>query len=312
MTLFLRKNKSSVFSKRGAFFYYYSFNKDNSFAYVVKETLAQFIRYERSLFNLRIHIVQKGDILSEIAQKYNVDFEELVQMNPQLSSPDMIMPGMKIKIPSESKQVQSDVNKADRKDIRNTVKDQKADVDMEGKTTERPMGNMIEDDHVERKPIQAEVPRNYEPLYSVKSNTQAPQIPKHANMEGVLSGFNNGTENKQHQLTEADQKQKQMNSYMHHHQMHRPQSMQPPMTPPMQQSMQPSMTLPLSPSMQQVNQPSMSPPMSLPMPLSMQTHERPMMYGCCCHCRQPMFAPRQPFYSYPWNQRSPYLPPRHY
>ena len=56
---------------------------------------------------MRIHIVQKGDTLFEIAKQYGVDFEKLVNLNSHLSSPDMIMPGMKIKIPSESKQVRS-------------------------------------------------------------------------------------------------------------------------------------------------------------------------------------------------------------
>ncbi len=56
--------------------------------------------------NLKIHIVQKGDTLWNLAQKYGVDFEELKQMNAQLANPDMIMPGMKVKIPSTTKQVQ--------------------------------------------------------------------------------------------------------------------------------------------------------------------------------------------------------------
>nr|WP_077214105.1 SafA/ExsA family spore coat assembly protein [Bacillus dakarensis] len=49
---------------------------------------------------MKIHIVQKGDTLWEIAKKYGVNFEELKKMNSQLSNPDMIMPGMKIKVPS--------------------------------------------------------------------------------------------------------------------------------------------------------------------------------------------------------------------
>ena len=49
---------------------------------------------------MKIHIVQKGDTLWKLAKKYGVDFEELKKMNSQLSNPDMIMPGMKLKIPS--------------------------------------------------------------------------------------------------------------------------------------------------------------------------------------------------------------------
>nr|WP_280518490.1 SafA/ExsA family spore coat assembly protein [Lederbergia wuyishanensis] len=51
---------------------------------------------------VKIHIAQKGETLWKIAKKYGVDFEELKKMNAQLSNPDMIMPGMKIKVPSGS------------------------------------------------------------------------------------------------------------------------------------------------------------------------------------------------------------------
>jgi morphogenetic protein associated with SpoVID len=49
---------------------------------------------------VKIHIVQKGDTLWKIAKKYGVNFEELKKMNSQLSNPDMIMPGMKVKVPT--------------------------------------------------------------------------------------------------------------------------------------------------------------------------------------------------------------------
>ncbi|MEH7377316.1 SafA/ExsA family spore coat assembly protein, partial [Neobacillus drentensis] len=49
---------------------------------------------------MKIHIVQKGDTLWKIAKKYGVNFEELKKMNSQLSNPDMIMPGMKLKVPT--------------------------------------------------------------------------------------------------------------------------------------------------------------------------------------------------------------------
>ncbi|MCC9022276.1 spore coat assembly protein SafA [Bacillus nakamurai] len=51
---------------------------------------------------MKIHIVQKGDSLWKIAEKYGVDFEEIKKLNTQLSNPDLIMPGMKIKVPSEA------------------------------------------------------------------------------------------------------------------------------------------------------------------------------------------------------------------
>lgn len=50
--------------------------------------------------HVKIHIVQKGDTLWKIAKKYGADFNELKKLNAQLSNPDMIMPGMKIKVPT--------------------------------------------------------------------------------------------------------------------------------------------------------------------------------------------------------------------
>nr|WP_277988127.1 SafA/ExsA family spore coat assembly protein [Halobacillus kuroshimensis] len=61
---------------------------------------------------VRIHIVQKGDTLWNIAKKYGVDFEELKSVNTQLSNPDMIMPGMKIKVPQGTKPVKKEAPKA--------------------------------------------------------------------------------------------------------------------------------------------------------------------------------------------------------
>ena len=41
----------------------------------------------------------------ENCEKYGVDFDTLKQTNTQLSNPDLIMPGMKIKVPSNGVQV---------------------------------------------------------------------------------------------------------------------------------------------------------------------------------------------------------------
>ncbi|QDI92815.1 SafA/ExsA family spore coat assembly protein [Salicibibacter halophilus] len=51
---------------------------------------------------MKIHIVQKGDTLWNLAQKYDVDFEKVKGANTQLANPEMIMPGMKIKIPGKT------------------------------------------------------------------------------------------------------------------------------------------------------------------------------------------------------------------
>ncbi|MFS0654702.1 SafA/ExsA family spore coat assembly protein [Bacillus sp. 179-C3.3 HS] len=60
---------------------------------------------------MKIHIVQKGDSLWKISKKYGVDFQELKKLNSQLSNPDLIMPGMKIKIPSSGVPVKTEHQK---------------------------------------------------------------------------------------------------------------------------------------------------------------------------------------------------------
>ncbi|MFC0270141.1 SafA/ExsA family spore coat assembly protein [Metabacillus herbersteinensis] len=68
---------------------------------------------------MKIHIVQKGDTLWKIAKKYGVNFDELKSMNTQLSNPDLIMPGMKIKVPSGNVPVKNDakVNFSSKKEM---------------------------------------------------------------------------------------------------------------------------------------------------------------------------------------------------
>ncbi|MBM7691902.1 morphogenetic protein associated with SpoVID [Peribacillus deserti] len=57
---------------------------------------------------MKIHIAKKGETLWNLAKKYAVNFEQLKKLNSQLSNPDMIMPGMKIKIPGTAKPIKTD------------------------------------------------------------------------------------------------------------------------------------------------------------------------------------------------------------
>lgn len=86
---------------------------------------------------MKIHIVQKGDTLWDIAQHYDVDFTQLQEINSHISSPDMLMPGMKVKIPSSTKQV-----KQGNKETKTPPKSTK----------------IIEDDHKEYKEIKQTMP----------------------------------------------------------------------------------------------------------------------------------------------------------
>ncbi|WP_249870981.1 SafA/ExsA family spore coat assembly protein [Oceanobacillus saliphilus] len=99
---------------------------------------------------MKIHIVQKGDTLWEISKKYGVDFEELKGLNSQLSSPDMIMPGMKIKIPGTTKAVKKEaiVIKEKEKPVTQPYKD----------VPPKPIATIKEDDVKLPKPVKPEMP----------------------------------------------------------------------------------------------------------------------------------------------------------
>ncbi len=60
---------------------------------------------EGSRMVLKIHIVQKGETLRKIADHYTCTVEEIAKINPQLSKPNQVLPGMKLRIPSDSKKV---------------------------------------------------------------------------------------------------------------------------------------------------------------------------------------------------------------
>ncbi|ALX48195.1 SafA/ExsA family spore coat assembly protein [Lentibacillus amyloliquefaciens] len=104
---------------------------------------------------MKIHIVQKGDTLWEIANQYGVDFEKVKQLNPQLSSPDMVMPGMKIKIPATSKPVKKE---GEHKTISQKEK-QKPDAEKPYKdTSPQPMPVIEEDDVKQPTDIKPQIP----------------------------------------------------------------------------------------------------------------------------------------------------------
>lgn len=100
---------------------------------------------------MKIHIVQKGDTLWELSKKYGVDFEALKQANPQLATPDMVMPGMKVKIPSNSKAVKKESEPAketQKKETQQPYQDH----------TPKPMPVIKEDDHGKKMMVKPEMP----------------------------------------------------------------------------------------------------------------------------------------------------------
>lgn len=115
---------------------------------------------------LKIHIVRKGDTLWEIAKQYGVDFEELQKSNPQLSSPDMIMPGMKIKIPSGSKTVKKETTIA-----------KETKVPVAKKETPKQAPTIKEDDHEKPKEVKVEMPKKHTPAIPSKLQTPKKEAP---------------------------------------------------------------------------------------------------------------------------------------
>lgn len=116
---------------------------------------------------LKIHIVQKGDTLWEISKKYGVDFEELKQLNSQFSSPDMIMPGMKVKIPSTSKAVKKEtttVKEIQKKETQQPYID----------TSPKPFPVIKEDDHKKQVMVKPEMPVKPLPQMPTQPMMQTP------------------------------------------------------------------------------------------------------------------------------------------
>lgn len=54
---------------------------------------------------MKIHIIKKGETLASIAAQYNIELEALQRSNHQVTNPSMIVPGMKLTIPQQSKNI---------------------------------------------------------------------------------------------------------------------------------------------------------------------------------------------------------------
>jgi len=99
---------------------------------------------------VKIYIVQLGDSLYKIAQKHGVSLEDLTKLNTQLADPDNIKPGMKIKVPSDSKYVKKKV-KAD-KIIKESPKKEMINKKMPVKENAI-KENPVKENVVEKKPV---------------------------------------------------------------------------------------------------------------------------------------------------------------
>ncbi|SFA69051.1 morphogenetic protein associated with SpoVID [Lentibacillus halodurans] len=155
---------------------------------------------------MKIHVVQKGDTLWEIAQQYGADFEQVKQLNPQLSSPDMILPGMKIKIPATSKPVKKE--EAQQQEIQKEMQKPAAEKPYKD-TSPKPMPVVKEDDVKQPKeikpqmPMQPKMPSVEQEMNHYYTTINLPQIPKYTQPED-----------------ESSEKQKEMHYQQHPKEVH--------------------------------------------------------------------------------------------
>lgn len=136
---------------------------------------------------MKIHIVKKGDTLWKIAELYDVDFEELKQMNAHLSHPDMIMPGMKIRVPVHKKETKKEQPPAKEKKKETKKSEQKPKEQMKKPQPTKPMEEIKEDDHKDHIQIQPVIPFEQQKSPSLNMNTmpKMPSMPKMPQMSPV-------------------------------------------------------------------------------------------------------------------------------
>ncbi|WP_117170422.1 SafA/ExsA family spore coat assembly protein [Paraliobacillus sediminis] len=188
---------------------------------------------------MKIHIVQKGDTLWNLAQKYGVNFEEVKQLNAQLADPNQIMPGMKIKIPTSTKQVQQPVNDKTMHPYKDTSK--------------KAQPVMYEDDTKKTTQVKKQMPVKAEPM-PMPQPIQLPNLPNFysTNYNIDVDIEDNDTEISQHNF----------------HYMEQP-TQQQPVQKPVQQQMPPQpMPQPMQPAyhMMQPCMPCMPPMQHMPCP----------------------------------------------
>jgi morphogenetic protein associated with SpoVID len=241
---------------------------------------------------LKIHIVQKGDTITKIAKQFQVDVNAIILLNPQIASPDMIMPGMKLKIPSNRKQVR-------------TAK--KATIEPFAKTPDFLMKNENEGPEEKRvdeigNNVQEETPRlpSGRSTYGVeKSVPEFIAEPAERPMEGIESTAPEPIA----EPAERPMDDVKLETYQ--------QSARPEQRPFKEMPMDD-----IKKSRFHLNgncRPQTQVPEQISAPQGRQKEQRAEMnqYTCCHHCNRPMYIDRPVYYPFPWTQMKPnfYVPP---
>lgn len=174
---------------------------------------------------MKIHIVRKGDTLWELAQQYGVDFEALKAANSHISSPDMIMPGMKIRIPTSAKAVKKEAV------VKEQQKEQIAEVPFKD-ITPKPMPVVQEDDIKPIMEIQPEMPMPQMPQLPQMTMPPVMQAPIMEQEQNMYMTFNFPESSEGHELPKVKHhKEKPKKEAMHQPIYHQPMVHQPMMQP---------------------------------------------------------------------------------
>jgi len=95
LLIFITEKGILTKSSRGLIYYYIS---DDAIAQIEdSEFKAQIMEFVSEPLERRLHIVQSGDSLWEIAAKYGISVQELVHLN-NMTSTEPIYPGQKLKV----------------------------------------------------------------------------------------------------------------------------------------------------------------------------------------------------------------------
>ena len=144
---------------------------------------------------MKIHIIQKADTLQSVIAMYQISKEEIEKENPHISDIQQLIPGMKLKIPSDFVQVttkqtqqQDPVNPIllEDKSISNKRADLTGDIPSKHPETvyaqvhRRPMGSALEDDIKQRLMRNNKPPlQKQRPIHGVCCHCQQPIFTAH-------------------------------------------------------------------------------------------------------------------------------------
>ncbi len=132
---------------------------------------------------LKIHIVKKGDTLWELSKSYGVDFEALKAANSHIASPDMIMPGMKIRIPTNAKTVKKEAA------VKEIKKEQQVQTPYKD-ISPKPIPVIKEDDEKPTMEIKPEIPMPQMPQIPQMTMPQVMQAPTMEQEQTTYMMFN--------------------------------------------------------------------------------------------------------------------------